>query len=285
MKYTTSFVLCAMSVAAVQASSADKKAAFDPMHLDFGFDVKQRALKRSVLEGRKSQISVDTASVDAAAAPVDAAAAPVVAAAAPVVAPVDAAVDAAPSSTSSGERRLRGLSATVSFWDALGTMWEDTVSIFAPPGFCFFCFFFENSCNCSNPTQTKIPKAAETSIFNGTENVFTSAPSEAPVEVPEATPAPSKKVKPVTKATKFFETKFFGGDEKAESQCKIAHNTYFEAHTYGVDACFLSFLTNGYDEPVYTKSVYVEVRILLLRSRSLLRLFNDGIFPDRLLTA
>ena len=140
-----------MSVAAVQASSADKKAAFDPMHLDFGFDVKQRALKRSVLEARKSQISVDTASVDAAAAPVDAAAAP-------VVAPVDAAVDAAPSSTSSGERRLRGLSATVSFWDALGTMWEDTVSIFAPPGFCFFWFFLKTGVTVLIQLKLKYPK-------------------------------------------------------------------------------------------------------------------------------
>jgi len=85
--------------------------------------------------------------------------------------------------------------------------------------------------------------------------------NESVPEVPIADPPAEEKEKvhvskekPKKRAQVYFESKTFGGNK----ECEIKHNTFFSSHTYGIDACFLSSLSDDCF-PIYTASSISEV--------------------------
>ena len=85
--------------------------------------------------------------------------------------------------------------------------------------------------------------------------------NESVPDVPVADPPAAEKEKPhepeekpKKRAQIYFESKMYGGN----ANCEIKHNTFFSSHTYGIDACFLSSLSEE-DFPIYTASQVSEV--------------------------
>jgi len=147
----------------------------------------------------------------------------------------------------SPERRLRGgLTYSASLWDSIGQIFTNTISVFMP-----------STTTADSPDAPTLSSEAPIALNLTLPDIFTPSPSEAPVEEPVAEApivvAKTGKIKPVKKSSEFFETKFYGGND----ECHIKENTYFESHTFGLKACFLSAVATE-DKPVYTMMTYEE---------------------------
>jgi len=244
MKYIALGILVAVSISVTVEAMDKKDFKFDPMRISFTSNPQMKKLKLALEKGAEKS---STATAPAAPASTTS----TTEATTSVSSKTDSSVVSATTETAvSPERRLRGaLTSSASLWDSISQVFTNTISVFMP-----------STTTAESPDAPSATSEAPIALNATLPDLFTPSPSEAPVDVPvveepvAAVPNVAKKtIKPVKKATSFFETKLYGGND----ECHIKENTYFESHTFGVNACFLSTVATEHS-PAYTMMTYEE---------------------------